>query len=630
MKNVKIIFLLKLLLIFFNSCTFFNNENNFLKILDEKKINYSKQNSTVIIALDTECPLSIQYVEKINELARIYSEKVNFLIFFPGPYYSIEEIELFIKQNKIQIDFINDIDFRITNSLKATIVPESFIIDTKSKILYQGLIDNWASELGRTRQYTSKNYLEDGIKSALDSKKIIIKKTNAVGCIIENSDYIKKSLDNSSQAINIIYEKCATCHYKKGPAPFSLTSYQDISKRKKMIYHVISSDYMPPWPADPNYSNFIDEKFLTQEEKNVIQKWVKSGDNFKSYKRKKNNYKIKNKKPDKIVSMDSSFIIKGDNKDKFLMMKFPFEIPKDTFIESINFVPGNKQIVHHVNAHLISYDEKKKNIFEGERIIDTEIFPDSICFKKLNLFNDDGSIPALSRSVSNYLPGSVQASYPNGIGVLKASKKNVILVNDFHYGPSAKDTTDNSYFEIYFSKNPPTRNLREITLGTLGLKQDYYSFDTTFYCVQEIKPKLIIKPNQILSCSTRAKVLKDISILTINPHMHLLGKKIKSYAITPQKDTINLIKINEWNFRWQYFYTFENMLKIPKNSEIIVEATFDNTKNNLDNPFDPPKKISEKIDWNGKGSMKTSDEMLQFIITYLPYKQNDENISLKP
>jgi hypothetical protein len=71
------------------------------------------------------------------------------------------------------------------------------------------------------------------------------------------------------------------------------------------------------------------------------------------------------------------------------------------------------------------------------------------------------------------------------------------------------------------------------------------------------------------------------------------------------------------------------MLKIPKNSEIIVEATFDNTKNNLDNPYDPPQEISEKIDWNGKGSMKTSDEMLQFIITYLPYKQNDETISLK-
>ena len=39
------------------------------------KINYSKQNPTVVIALDTECPLSIQYVEKINKLAKTYSEK---------------------------------------------------------------------------------------------------------------------------------------------------------------------------------------------------------------------------------------------------------------------------------------------------------------------------------------------------------------------------------------------------------------------------------------------------------------------------------------------------------------------------------------------------------------------------
>ena len=46
--------------------------------------------------------------------------------------------------------------------------------------------------------------------------------------------------------------------------------------------------------------------------------------------------------------MEKPYIIKGDNKDKFLMMKFPFELAKDTFIKSIKFVPGNNQIVHHV------------------------------------------------------------------------------------------------------------------------------------------------------------------------------------------------------------------------------------------------------------------------------------------
>jgi len=387
---------------------------------------------------------------------------------------------------------------------------------------------------------------------------------------------------------------------------------------------------MPPWPADPDYSNFLGEKSLTKKEKEVIQNWIKNESNLPFSKKHEVIFEPNKKKPDLIVPMDKTYKIRGDNKDKFLMMKFPFELPKDTFIKSIKFVPGNNQIVHHVNAHLISYNHKKENIFNGERIVDTELFPDSICFEKLDLFNDDGTVPPLSRSVSNYLPGSTQIAYPNGIGVIKALKKNVILVNDFHYGPSNIDTVDNSYFEIYFSETPPIRKLEEITLGTLGLKEDYYSPDTTFYCTQEISPKLIIKPNDILKCSTRAKIVKDISILTINPHMHLLGKSFKAYAITEQKDTIPLIKINDWNFRWQYFYTFKKILKIPKNSEIIVEAIFDNTMRNLDNPFDPPQLISEKIDWNGKGSMKTSDEMLQFIITYLPYKKNDEQINLKP
>ncbi len=628
----KIFFLGIGLLFCFYSCDLFKSKKKVIKLIQEKHLNFKLSNKAikVFFALDTECPLSKQYTKKINQLAEKYSENIEFLVFFPGPYYSKEEVDSFIIKNNININFFIDHDLSITKSLQATIVPESFIVNSKSKIIYQGLIDNWASELGRTRQYTNKNYLEDAIKLILKNKNPVIKKTHAIGCLIEQDITKKINTNPSKEAIKIIYKKCANCHYNDGPAPFTLTSYKDISKRKKMIYHVISSNYMPPWPADPKYSNFLGEKTLTKNEKKIIQNWIKSENSLSFSEKPEIIFEEKNKNPDLIVPMEQPYKIEGNNKDKFLMMKFPFELQKDTFIKSIKFVPGNNQIVHHVNAHLISYNHKKKNIFNGERIVDTELFTDSICFEKLDLFNDDGTVPPLSRSVSNYLPGSIQAAYPNGIGVIKAKKQNVILVNDFHYGPSNTDTIDNSYFEIYFSEKPPTRKLEEITLGTLGLKEDYYSPDTTFYCTQEISPKLIIKPNQTLKCTTRAKIVKDISILTINPHMHLLGKSFKSYAITEKGDTIPLIKIDDWNFRWQYFYTFKKMLKIPKNSEIIVEATFDNTMKNLDNPFDPPKLVSEKIDWNGKGSMKTSDEMLQFIITYLPYNPNDEKISLEP
>ena len=92
-----------------------------------------------------------------------------------------------------------------------------------------------------------------------------------------------------------------------------------------------------------------------------------------------------------------------------------------------------------------------------------------------------------------------------------------------------------------------------------------------------------------------------------------------------QLATIKLIKIPRWDFRWQYFYTFQKPVKLPKGTTIIVEAIFDNTKNNPNNPNNPPKTVSDK-----NGSMKTSDEMFQFIITWMPYKLGDEGIDLTP
>ena len=71
--------------------------------------------------------------------------------------------------------------------------------------------------------------------------------------------------------------------------------------------------------------------------------------------------------------MKEAYKIKADNKDKFLMMKFPFELPNDTFIKKIEFFPGNNQFVHHINAHLITYEENEKiDIFQGERVVNTE------------------------------------------------------------------------------------------------------------------------------------------------------------------------------------------------------------------------------------------------------------------
>ncbi len=73
--------------------------------------------------------------------------------------------------------------------------------------------------------------------------------------------------------------------------------------------------------------------------------------------------------------------------------------------------------------------------------------------------------------------------------------------------------------------------------------------------------------------------------------MHLLGAKFLAYAVELSGDTIPLVHIAKWDFRWQYFYTYPKLLVIPAGSTIHVFGTFDNTADNKENPFNPPQRV---------------------------------------
>ncbi len=412
----------------------------------------------------------------------------------------------------------------------------------------------------------------------------------------------------------LLYKNCSTCHRPGSAGPFPLLCYRDAAKRAKMLALVTFTHEMPPWPADTAYTRFAGEKVLTAGEVELIRQWAEAGaplgDSAAQPPMPVFNYGSDLGKPDLVVRMPEAFQIKGDNSDHFMFMKIPFEIPRDTFVRAIEFVPGNRALVHHVNGHLIRYPfDKKKDVNDGEKIVDSQVFSVKELYDKLKIANDDGSYPLLKPSFVNYLPGVLPTMYPDGIGGFSLSRKNAIFLKDIHYGPSPVDTSDQSYFNIFYAKEAPKRPTLEMQLGTLGLSP--------------VVPPLVIPPNEVKTFSTRIHAPMDMSILTINPHMHLLGKSFWAFAVTPAGDTIPLIRIKSWDFRWQYFYTYKKMVKIPKGSELVAIGVFDNTANNPRNPFNPPQTVQER-----NGSMRTTDEMFQFIITYLPYKEGDEKINL--
>jgi hypothetical protein len=242
--------------------------------------------------------------------------------------------------------------------------------------------------------------------------------------------------------------------------------------------------------------------------------------------------------------------------------------------------------------------------------VNTERTDKREAYSLLDLQNDDGTYPMLTPSVTNYLPGVEPALYPAGIGGYRVKKDGVLLLDNIHYGPSPVDTSDNTKFNIFFSSSAPERPTGEFIVGTSG--------------ISKVEPELIIPPNQVRKFISRYRLPEDISLLTVNPHMHLLGKSFTAYAVKTDGDTIPIIRIPRWDFRWQYFYTFKKPLHLPAGTEIISEGVYDNTEDNPLNPFHPPKQVSER-----NGSMRTTDEMFQLICTYIHYQTGDENISLE-
>jgi hypothetical protein len=418
--------------------------------------------------------------------------------------------------------------------------------------------------------------------------------------------------------VPILNKNCNVCHSEKGVAPFALTTYKQVRKKAKTIIKVTTERTMPPWPADPEYTHFIGEKYLSEFEINTLKNWLKNGlqegpkNEWKEF--VPPHWKSSIGKPDLILHLDSVLLM-PDFKDRFYLMKIPGTIARDTWVRAVEFIAGTPDQVHHFNGHLLLYeDDAKKNVFDGMRKVEINPFDFSRDFAKLKLENDDGSLPFRVHSAVNYLPGVFGTAYPEGIGGFKLSKKFAFVGNDMHYGPGDKKVTDKSIINVFYSKGPPRRAVSEFMLGTNG--------------VSEIEPPLQIPANKITHHITKFTVNQDISVLTINPHLHMLGKTFLAYAIKPNGDTVRLIRIPEWNFRWQYFYTFKKMVPIPKGSTIFAEAWFDNTANNPENPNQPPKMVGERLEFGG-ASMRATDEMFQFIVTYSLYEKGDENLSLE-
>lgn len=390
----------------------------------------------------------------------------------------------------------------------------------------------------------------------------------------------------------IIATKCEPCHYKGGPAPFPLSSVEDVLKRSKFIKYVVEIGYMPPWKADLQFQSYKNERYLSDNQKALISKWVDSGTkvNAKSKPKKGAVDFSQVNKVNFTAIMSKEYDIPNNNKDDFRFFYIPTNTSEEKYIRSIRFNPGNKKRVHH--SRIMIDTTGALGGIDGMSEYDTKVYE----FQKQ---------PLADEFLYGWVPGNFEFKFPKGFG--KKLPKNANILLNMHYSPSSIKDKDQSSVDFQLVDKQEIQ--REVK--TLIMRENQIS-----------NQPFLIKANEKPTFYMSSGPLEfDLSLLTVQPHAHLIGKSFRTFAITPEGDMIPLIKIDNWDFNWQTTYEFKKLIRIPKGAVIIMEGEYDNTEGNPSNPFFPPQDI--KYGW------RTVDEMMNLIFYYVDFQIDDEILTLE-
>ena len=385
----------------------------------------------------------------------------------------------------------------------------------------------------------------------------------------------------------IFYARCSSCHHT-GSNSISFMNYTETASMSGSIQNDLINNVMPPWSADTSYTRFQHERIITASEKQLILDWVAGGslqgDTTLAPPAPVHptGYQL-NGNADLTLSI-GQFTSTAVSSDKYYCFSLPTGLAQDRIIRAFEIVPGNKPIVHHA---VVTADST--GTYAGD--------------VSGNCFSIVGNV-----GIGTYAPGSAAVIFPSqaplvtGI-TLKAGSKIIIQL---HYPAGSAGEVDSTKIRLYF-----------YPLGTPGVRRIYASTPLQNW-------SMAIPPNAITPYSayypTSGTLPVALSAFAVMPHSHLLCKSIIYYAVKPGIDTIPLVKVNEWDFEWQDYYTFKKLVKIPNGYRLYSKHYFDNTASNPNNPNSPPITV-----YSNTG---TADEMLFDGMMYLVYQPGDELIDM--
>ena len=391
---------------------------------------------------------------------------------------------------------------------------------------------------------------------------------------IANGNDKSEGVTFAESIATIIHNHCSTCHRSGQAGPFPLISYADVSQRAETIQAVIRDNYMPPWKPIHTGLNFSNDRRLSEEDKKQIEAWIAAecpeGDKSKTPMAPEFPDGWSLGTPDLVVQMDRAFPIPADGPDLYRSFVFPVGLPEDKWIKAIEVRPTARGAVHHALFFLdIDGAAKEQKSSDGQP-----------GFAGMNFLKSRSNAlermpDSLARGLGGYVPGAMPNRLPGDLARYLPKGSDIVMQTHFH--PTGKKESEQSQLGLYFADKAPKQLLVPVQMPPLfgmGAGLDIDAGDANYVLHDEY-----VLPIDILG-------------FEIGGHAHYICRKMTMIATPPGGKPIELLRIDDWDLDWQDQYLFESPVPLAKGTKLTVDIIYDNSAQNPENPFSPPRPIS--------------------------------------
>jgi hypothetical protein len=386
----------------------------------------------------------------------------------------------------------------------------------------------------------------------------------------------------------IFFKNCVVCHRPNDIAPMSLMTYKDAFLWARPIRGDVVERKMPPWHANSKAGDYINDTRLSDADVATIDTWVRTGAKEGDPKDLppapvfQEGWHIK---PDVVLTIPE-FDVTSATQDDYEYIYVPTNFKEDKWVQAAEVMPGDRRVVHHATVSVIAADQVAKKEEEKSK---SDAGEDKYHYRTGKVLHirkdapvlddgcsspDGGGFPGEPSGYLNvvpgiYLPGHLAETRPAGYA-LRIPAGSYLQFQVHYSNRTGEDVKDHTSIALVFAREPVKHEIAQ-----------YEIWNNLF----------LIPPNadshKVTSCFT---LPKDVTVVAYTAHMHFRGKSMKTEAFYPDGRHEVILDVPHYDFRWQETYFLKRQFLLPKGTELVTTAYFDNSLNNPQNP-DPTKAV---------------------------------------